>query len=120
MTLNSVLESLSKELRLLSQSEKTNTLSQIAVEGLDAILLTLMDLAHDYNDMDMDLMSNMTSEDGRGLSSIRKSYLSAEKELDAENKAVLISATNHMDRLRSLFRIIGTNYQKLANAPAVA
>ena len=117
VTLNSVLESLGKELKTLSEVEKTQSLSQIAVEGLDAILLTLTDLAHAYNDIDMTLLANMTSEDGKGLSGIRQSYLGAEKDLEAGNKAMLVSATNHMDQLRGLFGKIGNNYKKLATAP---
>ena len=114
VTLSSVLENLGKEIKTLSENEKTRSLSQIAVEGLDAILLTLMDLAHAYSDIDMQLLANMTLENGKGLSGIRQSYLGAEKELEAGNKAVLVSATNHMDQLRGLFGKIGTNYQKLA------
>ena len=38
--------------------------------------------------------------------------------LEAGNKAVLVSATNHMDQLRGLFGKIGTNYQKLATNTA--
>jgi hypothetical protein len=114
VSLNGVLESLGKELKTLSESEKTQTLSQIAVEGLHAILMTLMDLARDYSDIDMTLLSNMTSAEGAGLAGIRQTYLGAEKELEAHSKAVLISATNHMDRLRDLFGKIGGNYQKMA------
>ena len=117
VTLNTVLENLGKELRMLSGVEKTHALSQIAVEGLDAILLTLIDLAIDYSDIDMQLLANMTSENGKGLSGIRQSYLGAEKDLEAGNKAVLMSATNHMDQLRGLFGKIGSNYQKLAMVP---
>ena len=83
VTLNSVLENLGKEIKTLSEDEKTRSLSQVAVEGLDAILLTLMDLAHAYSDIDMQLLANMTSENGKGLSGIRQSYLGAEKELKA-------------------------------------
>jgi hypothetical protein len=118
--LNGVLESLGKELKQLEEHEQTRPLTQIAVEGLDAILLTLMDLAHAYNDIDMQLLASMTSEDGQGLSGIRRSYLGAEKDLEAANKAVLVSATNHMDRLRGLFGKIGSNYQKLAAATAAS
>ena len=45
VTLNNVLEDHGKELRQLSEIEQTKTLSQIAVEGLDAIHLKLIDLA---------------------------------------------------------------------------
>ncbi|MDH3903375.1 MAG: cation:proton antiporter, partial [Xanthomonadales bacterium] len=118
VTLNTVLENLGKEIKTLSEDEKTHSLSQIAVEGLDAILLTLKDLASAYSDIDMQLLANMTSDNGKGLSGIRQSYLGAEMELEAGNKAVLVSATNHMDQLRGLFGKIGTNYQKLAAVPA--
>ena len=47
--------------------------------------------------------------------------LAADKEpLEAANKAVLVSATNHMDRLRGLYGKIGSNYQKLASTAATA
>ena len=68
----------------------------------------------------MEFLANMTSEDGRGLSSIRQSYLSAEIGLLTGNKAVLVLATNHMDRFRNLFGKIGANYHKLAITPAQA
>ena len=68
----------------------------------------------------MTMLANMTSEDGKGLSGIRQSYLGTERELEAGNKAVLVSATSHMDQLRGLFGKIGNNYQKLATAPASA
>ena len=87
------------------------------MEGLDAILQTLIDLADTYNDIDMDLLSKMTSEDGRGLSNIRQHYLGDAEDLEAENKAVLVSATNHMDQLRGILGKIGGNYQKLAVVP---
>jgi CPA2 family monovalent cation:H+ antiporter-2 len=119
-SLNSVLENLGKELKRLEEHEQTQPLTQIAVEGLDAILLTLMDLANAYNDIDMQLLANMTSEDGKGLAGIRQTYLGAEKDLDASNKAILVSATNHMDRLRGLFGKIGANYQKLASSGSAA
>ena len=85
------------------EDDATRALSEIAVEGLDAILLTLKDLAEEYNDTDLELLRNMTSGDGKGLAGIRESYLSAERELASDSKALLVSATNNMDRLRGLF-----------------
>lgn len=113
VALNHVLEELGTELDSLSKHELTADLSHMAIEGLDAILLTLMDIANGYSDEDMMLLESMTSEQG-GLSRIRESYLSAETGLEAEAKALLMSSTSHMDRLRSLFGSIGENYRKLA------
>jgi len=117
MNLNAILESLGRELRNLGKVEITRSLAQIAVEGLDAILQTLIDLADTYSDIDMDLISKMTSEDGGGLSNIRQHYLGDTNDLEAKNKAELVSATNHMDQLRSILGKIGSNYQKLAVVP---
>jgi len=114
VAMNEVLEALARELRLMSEAEATRALSEIAIEGLDAILLTLIDLAERYNAMDLELLRNMTSADGKGLSGIRESYLSAERDLGAKSKTLLVSATNRMDRLRHLFGQVANNYRKLA------
>ena len=112
--INNALEELGKELIILGKNEKTNALSHVAIEGLDTVLLSLIDIASDYNEMDMMILKKMTSE-SQGLAQIRESYLvGTEIELDASTKAILLSSTNHMDRLKSLFGMIGNNYKKLA------
>jgi len=116
ISMNSVMEALSRELLLMAEDVATRTLSEIAIEGLDAILLTLIDLAEAYSDTDLELLRGMTSSGDKGLAGIRKSYLSAERDLAAGSKALLVSATNHMDRLRSLFGHVADNYRKLAGA----
>jgi hypothetical protein len=116
ISINEALEDLGKELKNLEKIEKTSALSHMAVEGLDTILLSLKDIASDYDEIDMVLLKNMTSDGGKGLSRIRESYLGAEAELDAGTKALLLSSTNHMDRLKSLFGSVGENYKKLAVA----
>ena len=63
----------------------------------------------------MTILQNMTSE-GKGLSRIRETYLGHEIELAPDMKALLLSSTNHMDRLRNLFGSVGKNYRKLAKA----
>lgn len=115
VSMNEALADLSKELKSLGECDETSKLSHIAVEGLDTILLSLKDIATEYNDTDMMILQNMTSE-GKGLSRIRESYLGHEVELDSDTKALLLSSTNHMDRLRSLFGSVGENYRKLAKA----
>jgi hypothetical protein len=102
----------------MAEDDATRALSEIAVEGLDAILLTLKDLAEEYDDTDLELLRNMTSGDGKGLAGIRESYLSTERELATDSKALLVSATNNMDRLRGLFGHVADNYRKLAGAAA--
>ena len=85
----------------------------MAIEGLDAILLSLKDIANDYSEENVLILQNMTSPDGGGLSKIRESYLGAEADLDSSVKAILVSATNHIDQLKSYFSFIGKNYKKL-------
>lgn len=115
-SMNESLENLGKELKLLSEHSETEMLSQMAVEGLDTILLSLKDIADDYTREDLELLQNMTSSEGVGLSRIRESYLGAERNLDTQTKAVLLSATNRMERLRQLFGSAGENYRKAAQA----
>lgn len=115
ISMNEALEDLGIELKSLEKIDKTSALSHMAVEGLDTILLSLMDIASEYSDEDMMILNNMTSDKG-GLSRIREKYLGAETDLDPSTKALLLSSTNHMDRLRSLFGSVGANYKKIAEA----
>lgn len=114
ISMNDTLEQLGRELQALKKNEKTKSLSEMAVEGLDAILLTLMDIAGNYDEEDMLMYEGMTSNEKGGLSRIRESYLGAEKDLDAYGKSLLLSSTNHIDRLRSLFGQVGNNYRRLS------
>jgi CPA2 family monovalent cation:H+ antiporter-2 len=113
ISMNDTLEQLGHELKALKKNEKTKALSEMAVEGLDAILLTLKDIADNYDEDDMLMLEGITSNEKGGLFRIRESYLGAEKELDASGKSLLLSSTNHMDRLRSLFGQLGSNYRRL-------
>jgi hypothetical protein len=56
----------------------------------------------------------MTSSQAKGFAGVRSRYLAAGRDLDVEKKAQLLDATNHMDRLRTLFGEVGNNYRKLA------
>ena len=116
ISMNDALEELGRELKLLKKNEKTSAFSHIAVEGLDMVLLSLMDIAGDYNEEDMAILKQLASAEGGGLSRIRESYLGAEADLDAGTSAILLSSTNHVDRLKSLFGLVGENYRKLAKA----
>ena len=116
ISMNDALEHLGRELKVLDKNGKTSALLHIAVEGLDTFLLSLMDIAADYNEEDLGILKNMASGERGGLSRIRESYLGAEADLDAGTKAILLSSTNHMDRLKSLFGLVGENYRKLSEA----
>ncbi len=113
ISMNDTLEQLGHELKALKKNDKTKSLSEMAVEGLDAILLTLKDIASNYDEDDMLMLEGITSNEKGGLFRIRESYLGAEKELDASGRSLLLSSTNHMDRLRSLFGQLGSNYRRL-------
>ncbi|MFT5521051.1 MAG: CPA2 family monovalent cation:H+ antiporter-2 [Enterobacterales bacterium] len=114
ITMNASLEDLGKELKRLELNSKTENLSHMAVEGLDTILLTLIDIATDFDDMDMEMLKNMTQGEGQGLASIRQNYLDDKHELDSGSKALLLSSTNHIESLRKIFGSIGQNYKKLS------
>ena len=116
VVMNGALELLGRELKGLEMHEQTSRLSQTVVEALDALLLSLIELAGDYDQADMDIFRKMTSCEGGGLSGIREKYLGPTKGLDAETKTLLFSSTTHIERLRSLFGLVGENYRKLAKA----
>ncbi len=113
VSMNEALEDLARELKSLEKVEKTTDLSHMAVEGLDILLITLKEIANEYSEEDMITLKKMTTGEG-GLARIRQAYLSDEAELDSETKALLLSSTNHMNRLRSLLGTIGQNYKRLA------
>ncbi len=115
---NTELEALARELLVLAEDEETRSLTTMAVEGLDAVLLTLSDLAASYSETDMQLLESMTS--GRRLAEVRATYLTGERSLARSTRAVLVSATNRIDRLRALFGEIGTAYRSLARAAPAA
>lgn len=115
-SINHLLEQLARELVTLGRDENTHDLASMAVEGLDAILLSLHDIAREYDEDEMRLLHEMTERGSEGLSRIRETYLSPEAGLDAPAKALLLSTTNHMDQLKSLFGLVGHNYQKLSQA----
>jgi CPA2 family monovalent cation:H+ antiporter-2 len=117
VSMNDTLEALAKEFKTLEQVEKTRALSNRAVEGLDTHLLTVKELARNYNEEDMQILASVSTDTDQGLEGIRETYLSTEAGLDAETKALILSCTNHMARLRTLFRAVGENYRKL-NQPA--
>jgi CPA2 family monovalent cation:H+ antiporter-2 len=114
IAMNAVLETLGRELYALARDEETKPLAETAVEGLDSILLTLIALSEDYSDFEMKLLERMTSSQAKGFAGVRERYLGAARDLDVEKKALLLGATNHMDRLRVLFGEVGSNYRKLA------
>ncbi|MCB2063643.1 MAG: cation:proton antiporter [Novosphingobium sp.] len=115
VAMNSVLETLGRELYSLARDDKTRSLAETAVEGLDSILLTLIALSAEYSDFEMQLLDKMTSSQAKGFAGVRERYLAAERDLDVDKKAMLLAATNHMDRLRVLFGEVGNNYRKLAD-----
>jgi len=113
-SINDLLEKLGKELITLGRNQKTSDLAAMSVEGLDTILLSLHDLAQEYDPEEMSILQRMTGREGEGLARIRQNYLGPAVGLDADTKAMLLSSTNHMDQLKSLFGLVGQNYRKLA------
>lgn len=66
------LEGLGRELKQLDEHESPDSISHAAVEGLDAILMILIDLAKQYDVDDMTALEGVTSGRGRGLSRVRE------------------------------------------------
>lgn len=117
VAMNDSLEGLGRELKQLDEHESLGSISHAAVEGLDAILMILIDLAKQYDADDMEALEGMTSGRGRGLSRVREQYLAAgEENLDGDTKGTVLSSTLRVERLRSLFGMVAGNYKKLEEA----
>lgn len=116
ISINNTMIDLARNFKKLERVEKTRKFSQRSVEALDAILLSLKDLAHDYSEDYLNIIKTLTSDEGGGISKIRQTYLGVEKDLAPETKALFLASTNSMARLRQLFGRVGGNYEKLAQA----
>jgi phosphate:Na+ symporter len=99
---------LGDKLEALSQTSFGARFAEAAVEGLDAVLLTLMDVAKERSAEDFRLLEAITSEDG--IARVRKAYLAEESELDSADRMQLLSASNHCERLIWLFGEMGRTY----------
>ncbi len=110
---NISIEELGKELFELNKIEGISVFSNSVVEGLDTILFSLKDVATNYDDEDMMLLSIMTSKNSKGIEKVRSVHLSDDTNLTQENKMLLLSATNLTERLIFLFGDIGENYKSI-------
>ncbi len=112
-SLNISLEKLGMELWSIKKLQSGKQFSNVVVEGLDTILLTLIDVAREKDEFDMELIAIMTSSDGKGIAKIRSAYLDEEDGVNTESKMLLLSATNLTERLIHDFGSIAKNYEKI-------
>ena len=110
---NDVVGDLGEDFQALEQSEFGGRFVVSAIEGLDTILLTRIDVAQERSEEDGGLLEMMTSEDGNGISSVRSSYLKEESALDPEARMKLLGAANRCERLIWLFGKMGQTYMTL-------
>ena len=90
---------LSKEFQALRQSHSGARFVESAVEGLDAIVLSLLDFARERSEEDALLLAAITSEDGNGMKDVRSAYLAEESGLDVAERIRLLAAANYCERL---------------------
>ena len=94
---------LSKEFQTLRQSPYGARFVNSAIEGLDAIVLTLQEFARERSEEDALLLAAITSEDGNGIKGVRSAYLAEESGLDDSQRMQLLAAANLCERLIWLF-----------------
>ena len=110
-TANAEVQSLASKIETLRGSGRGERFARVAVDGIDAILLTLLDVARDREEMDLGLLQQMTSEDG--MTRVRKAYLAEEDPQDSTSRMELLAAANHCERLIWLFGDMGLAYETL-------
>ncbi len=108
---NEAIGGLADEFQALRQSQYGARFVGSAVEGLDAIVLTLINVAKERSEDDSVLLNAMTSEDGNGIKGVRSAYLAEERGLDATERMQLLAAANHCERLIWLFGEMGRDYR---------
>lgn len=112
-TANHEVGALGDELQTLKLTSYGYRFSRAAVEGIDIIALTLLDVATKGSAEDADFLFAMTADDGKGLAAVRSAYLSEESQLDSTARIKLLSACNHCERLIWLFGEMGRRYMSL-------
>ena len=83
----------------MRQSHSGARFVESAVEGLDAIVLSLLDFARERSEEDALLLAAITSEDGNGMKDVRSAYLAEESGLDVAERIRLLAAANYCERL---------------------
>jgi len=110
-TANAEVQGLAGGLTALAGSERGERFARVAVDGIDAILWTLLDVSKDRSAIDIEILQKMTSEDG--MTRVRKAYLAEDNELEASSRAQLLAAANRCERLIWLFGDLGESYRVL-------
>jgi len=104
---------LSKEFQALRKSSHGARFVNSAVEGLDTIVLSLLDVTKERSEEDAILLNTMTSEEGNGIKGVRSAYLAEESGLETSQRMRLLAAANYCERLIWLFGNMGQNYMAL-------
>jgi hypothetical protein len=112
-TANAEVQSLASKIETLRGSGRGERFARVAVDGIDAILLTLLDVARNREELDLGLLQQMTSEDG--MTRVRKAYLAEEDPHDSTSRMELLAAANHCERLIWLFGDMGLAYEALGS-----
>ncbi len=107
---NEAIGGVADEFQALRQSQYGARFVSSAVEGLDAIVITLINVAKGRSEEDSVLLNAITSEDGNGIKGVRSAYLAEESGLDATERMQLLAAANHCERLIWLFGEMGRDY----------
>jgi len=111
--INLSLEKLGSDLTTIKTMKIGKQFGTIIVDGLDTILMTLVDISKEKDEFDIEILGIMTSSDGKGIAKIRSAYLDEESEINTEGKMLLLSATNLTERLIHDFGQVGINYSKI-------
>lgn len=108
--INETLDNIRQEMDNLSKQDFNQNFIDGLVEGLDVVLLSLIDFIRNKQSEDWEVFMSITSKDGNGISSVRKQYLSKSKDLTPEEKLSFLSVANQAELLIWLFRDIGKKY----------
>ncbi len=107
---------LAERFTLLKRTSAGDRFAATVIEGLDAIVLTLQDIAGKGSPEEFDLLLTMTSDQGN-VASVRSAYLAEEAALEGAWRRELLAATDLTERLIWLFWSMARTYQRLQVDP---
>lgn len=96
--LNETLVELARTSRLTDDAALARRLLSNVVEGIDAVLLTMVDALGDSSGEDRTLFHTMTRHRGEVMQRLREAYLAADAQLSTAEKGTILIVTNLAER----------------------
>ena len=110
--INETILALGHDFYFMNNKKFGQELRNISIEGMDAILKTLSEVAESRNKQEAIFLEKMTANDSIGVFSVRNAFIEEKQINDPSIKMHLLSATNYCERIIWLLGRLGRVYMK--------